>query len=692
MRMINYCRCYNFNFHKLLTLIVLILSISTSCSSGGGSNQVLPVLPVILAELDSFSPADVPPGFAPSGCNSSATVEIWNDANGAEISNATVGINGVNLTYNASAGIYQGYLSVSPSERVTLSVTIDGESYVTSATQFATYPRITSPESGASWYVGDPHTLTWSDVTSYTDLAYVVGVLDAGDPSKLIWPSDNYLLNLSSDVTSTSIPANSMSVGNRLAIAGIMSETINSDYNSYFIDLSVAGLTSVPFNAVPFAAPTNVVATAGDGQISLSWAPVKDALSYNIYWSTTAAQATKASGTVIAGVTSPALHEGLSNRTRYYYVVTAVTGTGESTESTPVVSAVPGTTLMGGAVQGYPLPTGHTALGHMISPLAGMQNSYGSADGIGTAARFNDPWDIATDGINLYVADALNHTIRKVEIDNGKVTTLAGKPGISGSDNGTGQAARFYYPSGITTDGINLYVADTNNQRIRKIMISTGEVTTVAGSGSAGVIDGTGLSAGFYDLKAITTDRTNLYVVDFNTIRKIEISTGKVTTLAGSTGSYSPWDSYADGTGTAAKFYRPEGITTDGTNLYVADKENSVIRKIVISSGEVTTLAGAAQQSGTNDGAAVYARFVYPTGITTDGTYLYVTDVNPGYPVSTPYGPSYVTNTMIRMITIADGSTMTISLPTYFHFAPGITTDGISLYIVDSTQVIDKWQ
>ena len=664
MRMMNYCRCYNFNFHKLLTLIVLILSINTSCTSGGGSNQVLPVLPVILAELDSFSPADVPPGFAPSGCNSSATVGIWNDANGAEISNATVDINGVNLAYNASAGIYQGYLSVSPSERVTLSVAINGESYVTSATQFATYPGITSPESGASWYVGDPHTLTWSDVTSYTDLAYVVGVLDAGDPNKLIWPSDNYLLNLSSDVTSTSIPANSMSVGNRLAIAGIMSETINSDYNSYFIDLYVAGLTSVPFNAVPFAAPTNVVATAGDGQISLSWAPVKDALSYNIYWSPTAAQATKASGTKIAGVTSPALHEGLSNRTRYYYVVTAVTGTGESTESTPVVSAVPGTTLMGDAVQGYPL-----ALAYKVSALAGMRDGYGSADGTGTAARFYNPGEITTDGVNLYVADTQNHTIRKVEIASSKVITVAGKAGVSGNAGGTGQAARFYYPSGITTDGTYLYVADTNNHSIRKIVIATGEVTTLA--------------AGFNTPNAITTDGTSLFVIEHNMIRKIVISTGDVSTLAGSAVSNPPWDSFADGTGTAARFYEPKGITTDGTNLYVADTSNCVIRKIVISSGVVTTLAGVAQQAGSSDGT-VSARFVSPTAITTDGTYLYVSDVYQGYV------PNYVSYPTIREITIADGLTWTHS-PVNYYGSQSITTDGISLYIVDS-EGLEKMQ
>jgi len=102
-------------------------------------------------------------------------------------------------------------------------------------------------------------------------------------------------------------------------------------------------------------------------------------------------------------------------------------------------------------------------------------------------------------------------------------------------------------------------------------------VTTVAGTGSTGSANGTGTSASFYNPKKITTDGTNLYVAESNNhlIRKIVISTGAVTTLAGTGSSGS-----ANGTGTSASFNRPHGITTDGTNLYVIDQTNHLIRKI----------------------------------------------------------------------------------------------------------------
>ena len=137
------------------------------------------------------------------------------------------------------------------------------------------------------------------------------------------------------------------------------------------------------------------------------------------------------------------------------------------------------------------------------------------------------------------------------------------------------RSASFNYPRGITTDGTNLYVADYDNHRIRRIVISTGVVTTLAGS-SEGSTDATGTSARFYRPSGITTDGTNLYVADMynHRIRKIVIDNGTVTTLAGSSSGF------ADATGTSARFNAPVGITTDGTNLYVTDFFNHRIRKI----------------------------------------------------------------------------------------------------------------
>jgi sugar lactone lactonase YvrE len=317
-----------------------------------------------------------------------------------------------------------------------------------------------------------------------------------------------------------------------------------------------------------------------------------------------------------------------------------------------------------------------------VTSIAGAAGSWGFADGTRGAARFNRPDGITTDGTNLYVTDKFNHTIRKIVISTGAVTTLAGTADSYGSTDGTGSAARFHYPNGITTDGTNLYVADTVNNTIRKIVISTGAVTTLAGTaGIPGSADGTGSAAGFNWPYGITTDGTNLYVADtYNyTIRKIVISTGAVTTLAGTAGL----PGSADGTGSAARFYRPSGITVDGTNLYVADTYNYTIRKIVISTGAVTTLAGTAGSIGSADGTGSAAGFNWPSGITTDGMNLYVSDTD---------------NYTIRKIIISTGAVTTLAGTAgsigsadgtgafaRFNYPGSITTDGISLYVTDTS-------
>ena len=274
--------------------------------------------------------------------------------------------------------------------------------------------------------------------------------------------------------------------------------------------------------------------------------------------------------------------------------------------------------LMGGSVQGNPL-----SLTGDITTIEGKAYISGSTDGIGSAARFSGPTGITTDGKSLYVTDIYNKTIRKIVISTRHVTTLAGTAGTMGSADGVGSAASFDNPLGITTDGINLYVTDDVGT-VRKIAIATGEVTTLAGTaGTMGSADGVGPAATFKNPFGITTDGINLYVADSgnSTIRKILIATGEVTTLAGTAGITGS----ADGVGPAASFFFPNSITTDGTNLYVTDSIET-IRKIVISTGEVTTLAGTAHIIGSTDGTGPAASFDNPAGITTDGANLYVTD------------------------------------------------------------------
>ncbi len=257
----------------------------------------------------------------------------------------------------------------------------------------------------------------------------------------------------------------------------------------------------------------------------------------------------------------------------------------------------------------------------VVTTLAGTGGSFGSADGTGAAARFDNPSGITADGSgNLYVADTYNNMIRKIVIATGVVTTVAGTSTSFGGADGTGAAAEFYYPRGITTDGAgNLYVADTNNHTIRKIVIATGVVTTLAGSpGSHGSYNGTGAGAWFVQPHSITIDGLgDLYVADTrnHTIRKIVIATAVVSTPFGTANVAG----VADGTGVAARFTEPGGITADGFgNLYVADTDNHTIRRIVIATGVVTTLAGTAGSSGSADGAGAAARFNSPHGIVAD--------------------------------------------------------------------------
>lgn len=160
-----------------------------------------------------------------------------------------------------------------------------------------------------------------------------------------------------------------------------------------------------------------------------------------------------------------------------------------------------------------------------VSTLAGLSGNLGSADGTGSNARFNFPTGLFRVGSDLYISDMNNHTIRKLVLYTGLVTTLAGSAGQVGSTDATGINARFNTPSSITSDGTNLYITDILNHAIRKIVISSGVVSTYAGlSGTTGANDGIGTNALFSHPKAITFDGLNFYVSDSNnhTIRKIE--------------------------------------------------------------------------------------------------------------------------------------------------------------------------
>lgn len=261
--------------------------------------------------------------------------------------------------------------------------------------------------------------------------------------------------------------------------------------------------------------------------------------------------------------------------------------------------------------------------GGVVATLAGSGNS-GSTNGTGTAASFHYPSGVAVDASGtVYVADTLNHLVRKIT-SAGVVTTLAGS-GSNGSTDDTGTAASFNAPSGVAVDASGtVYVADTNNHKIRKIT-SAGVVTTLAGSGSNGSTNGAGTAASFRYPYSVAVDASGtVFVADaFNHLIRQITPAGVVTTLAGS-GSMGS----ANGTGTAASFRYPYGVAVDTSDtVYVADYSNHLIRQIT-PAGVVTTLAGSGI-AGSADGTGTAASFRQPSGVAVDasGT-VYVADYN----------------------------------------------------------------
>ncbi|MEI6568350.1 MAG: Ig-like domain repeat protein, partial [Verrucomicrobiota bacterium] len=263
----------------------------------------------------------------------------------------------------------------------------------------------------------------------------------------------------------------------------------------------------------------------------------------------------------------------------------------------------------------------------VVTTLAGTNNS-GAADGLGRAARFTYPAGVSADYAgNVWVADGNLSSIRKIT-PGGLVTTFAGMlPGFGTNTDGYLDAfaaeARFSLPSGVVVDNdLNLFVADSGNQRIRGIT-AAGMVRTMAGTNTTGWVDGTGSLAMFNNPFGVALDKAgNVIVADLtnNCIRKVS-QEGVVTTLAGGGGS-----GWVDGIGTEARFNHPSGVAVDyDGNIYVADRDNFRIRRID-AGGIVTTVAGT-NSTGTTDGIGSMAKFNRPTGVAVDGNRtLYVAD------------------------------------------------------------------
>ncbi len=260
----------------------------------------------------------------------------------------------------------------------------------------------------------------------------------------------------------------------------------------------------------------------------------------------------------------------------------------------------------------------------VVNTLAGTPGIAGAVNGADSLASFNRPFGVAVDGSgNVYVADAGNNLIRKIAA-NGTVSNFAGT-GLAGAADGK-DSASFNSPLGVTVDGSgNVYVADYGNNEIRKITPS-GVVSTLAGkAGVAGNADGLDTAARFNLPESLTVDGNgNVFVADNgnNEVRKVTPA-GQVSTVAG---NGSPGK--INGNGSGASFNSPFGIAIDGAgNLYVADSGNNLIREIS-QAGQVSTFAGSGVK-GSSDAGAAQATFNTPAGIVVDvAGNVYVSDEN----------------------------------------------------------------
>lgn len=315
----------------------------------------------------------------------------------------------------------------------------------------------------------------------------------------------------------------------------------------------------------------------------------------------------------------------------------------------------------------------------VVTTYAGTAGAPGSVDGTGAAARFAGPRGLAIDNAgNLYVADSNNQTIRKIA-PGAVVTTLAGTAGMFGSTNGTGAAARFNNPRGIAIDSAGtLYVADTNNQTIRQVT-AAGVVTNFAGTTIVGNADGDVANARFNNPEGVAVDALGtVYISDTtnDTIRKI--SAGVVTTIAGFLGSLGS----ADGPESVARFAYPFGVAVGANRTaYVADRNNHTIRKID-AEGTVTTYAGLAGVSGAVDGPAASARFSAPRAVAvdSDGT-VYVAEVQQTIRAITPGG---IVSTVAGLASTSGSTDGTGSAARFFQ-PSGIAVDSAhNLYVADA--------
>jgi sugar lactone lactonase YvrE len=264
---------------------------------------------------------------------------------------------------------------------------------------------------------------------------------------------------------------------------------------------------------------------------------------------------------------------------------------------------------------------------NQITTVAGNSiQGYNGDNIIATSASLNNPKGIALDSLgNIYIADCGNNRIRKITVSSGIITTIAGD-GTNGYNGDTiiATSAKLNNPTSIALDSYgNIYIADYYNHRIRKVIANTGIIYTVAGTGINGFSGDGGLATSAklnYPKGVIIDNQGSIYIADLSNhrIRKVTANTGKIYTVAGNgTAGFSGDGSSA----TLAKLNQPSGIAVDASqNIYIADLNNHRIRKVTFSTQKISTIAGNGTSNYNDNIAAITSGLNFPNNVSLDSS------------------------------------------------------------------------
>jgi sugar lactone lactonase YvrE len=292
--------------------------------------------------------------------------------------------------------------------------------------------------------------------------------------------------------------------------------------------------------------------------------------------------------------------------------------------------------------------------GVVSSPAGTGTASYTGNGGLATSATLDEPASAVVDTAgNIYIADTANSVVRKISVSTGKISTLAGSgsQGYAG-DSGVATNSILSGPTALALDAAgDLFIADTGNNRIREITAENGYIYTVAGNGTSGYAgDGSAATAAeIADPEGVAVDISgNIYVGDTgnNLVRVVSATTGVISTLAGNgTAGYSGDKAAAN----LAELSGPTNLALDfNGDIFIADTKNSVVRKVMLSTGIITTVAGSGSAGYSGDGfSATNAALSSPTGVAVDAAgNIYIADTG---------------NSRIRQVLSASGDISTIA-------------------------------